>query len=91
MKFKIPFFAKKLNKRYKFFQNKKCEFFPCHKTDNKKDFNCLMCFCPLYHINDCGGNFKILKNGLKDCTDCLIPHYKYDYIINKLKIIQNEK
>ena len=38
-------------------------------------------------MRDCGGNFKTLSNGVKDCSDCLVPHNKdgYDYIINKLK------
>ena len=71
---------------YKYFQNKECEYFPCHKVDeNKKcEFNCLFCFCPLYCMEDCGGNYKILPSGLKDCTSCILPHYNYDYIIKKL-------
>lgn len=71
---------------YNFFQNKKCEYFPCHKT-NKEDvdkFNCIFCYCPLYMYPNCNGNFIILKNGLKDCSNCLLPHYDYDYIINKI-------
>jgi len=34
----------------------------------------------------CGGNFKYTKDGIKDCSDCVIPHIKdnYDYIISKL-------
>lgn len=44
-----------------------------------------MCFCPLYNFDDCGGKYKILKNNVKDCSDCTIPHYNYDYIINKIK------
>lgn len=73
---------------YKFFQNKKCEFFPCHKS---RKINCIFCFCPIYLYSDCGGNYKILKNGIKDCSNCLIPHSKYgydyiiDFIINKNK------
>ena len=55
---------------YKFFQNNKCKFFPCHK--GLTDFNCLFCYCPLYHLENCPGNhyFKE-KNGkaLKVCTD----------------------
>ncbi|MBS6207644.1 MAG: hypothetical protein KH939_06270 [Firmicutes bacterium] len=33
----------------------------------------------------CGGNFKYLDGGIKDCSDCLIPHSPkgYDYIISK--------
>ena len=72
---------------YKFMQNTKCEFFPCHDIKDIKDFNCLFCFCPLYMLGDkCGGNFKYTKDGIKDCSDCVIPHIKdnYDYIISKL-------
>lgn len=69
---------------YKFFQNKECEWFPCHSTQQIKNFSCLMCFCPLYNFSDCGGNYKLLENGIKDCSDCTIPHYNYDYIIKKL-------
>lgn len=58
---------------YKFFQNKDCEFFPCHKTSDVENFNCLFCYCPLY-FTDCGGNYKRLENGIKDCSNCLIPH-----------------
>jgi len=69
----------------KFFVNKSCEYFPCHKTDDLENFNCLFCFCPLYKNMNCGGNFKILKNGIKDCSNCLLPHYNYEYIIDKIK------
>ncbi|MGN0614385.1 MAG: cysteine-rich small domain-containing protein [Porcipelethomonas sp.] len=70
---------------YKFFINEKCEFFPCHKNISPDDFNCLFCYCPLYTL-DCGGNYKILENGIKDCSGCNIPHKKenYDFIIQKL-------
>ena len=50
---------------YKFFQNNLCEFYPCHKFPHK-DFNCLFCYCPLYLIEDCGGNYDILDNNIKD-------------------------
>ena len=72
---------------YKYFENKDCEFYPCHNSEN---INCLFCFCPLYLINDCGGNFTVIKgsNGkdIKDCSGCLIPHKaeNYDYVIKKL-------
>ena len=75
---------------YKFFQNKTCEYFPCHSTDkySKNMFSCLFCYCPLYK-EDCKGNFTVLPNGIKDCSNCLVPHYNYDYIVNKL--INNNK
>ncbi len=67
---------------YKFFTNRDCEFHPCHKTDR---INCLFCYCPLYFL-DCGGNFKLTEHGIKDCSECLIPHGEngYDYIVRRL-------
>lgn len=69
---------------YKHFANKKCEYYPCHNT---KKLNCLFCFCPLYSFRNCGGNYSTLENGIKDCSDCLIPHSDsgYEYIIERLK------
>lgn len=62
---------------YKFFNNNTCEFFPCHSTEKKEEFNCLFCYCPLYMMEErCGGNFKYTPHGIKDCSDCLIPHIK---------------
>lgn len=73
---------------YKFFQNKECEWFPCHSTHNIENFNCLFCFCPLY-LTNCSGKYQILDNGIKDCSECLIPHYNYEHIINE--IIKNNQ
>ena len=40
----------------------------------------LFCYCPLYTLGDkCGGNFRYLDNGIKDCSDCLYPHFKENY------------
>ena len=65
---------------YKFFQNKACEYFPCHKGADGESFNCLFCFCPLYALGDkCGGNFTYTDNGIKDCSSCLRPHRKENY------------
>ena len=65
---------------YKFFQHKDCEFFPCHDDVDENEFNCLFCYCPLYCLGeDCRGNFVILDNGCKDCSNCNIPHQKDNY------------
>ncbi len=59
---------------YKFFQNKKCEYFPCHqlKEDN---FNCLFCYCPLYYLKEkCGGKYQYLEENIKSCENCTIVH-----------------
>ena len=68
---------------YRFYQNKDCVYFPCHKVKNSEEFNCLFCYCPLYALGDrCGGNCVYTKSGIKDCSGCLIPHSAagYDYI-----------
>ncbi|WP_409228549.1 cysteine-rich small domain-containing protein [Gudongella sp. SC589] len=70
---------------YRFYRNTACEYFPCHKVENKEEFNCMFCYCPLYLMEDCGGNFRLL-DGIKDCTGCIIPHKPngYDYINSKI-------
>lgn len=72
---------------YRFFSNTECEYFPCHKTAKPERFNCLFCFCPLYLFEECGGNYRVLESGVKDCTTCLIPHtYEgYDHILARLR------
>lgn len=75
-----------MSQNYKFVQNNKCEYFPCHKVKDKENFNCLFCFCPLYMLKeDCGGNFKY-NHGTKDCSSCTIPRSEggYDYIMSKM-------
>lgn len=71
---------------YKFYNNKGCHYLPCHKVNNVDEFNCMFCYCPLYFFDECGGNYKD-KSGIKDCSDCLIPHSPkgYDYINQKIK------
>ena len=65
---------------YDFFQNKECEYFPCHPGANPETFNCLFCYCPLYVLGDkCGGNFTYTEEGIKDCTGCLRPHKRENY------------
>lgn len=84
---------------FKFFSHRQCEYFPCHQLKGgmvEEDFNCLFCYCPLYALGeDCGGNFIYYK-GIKDCTDCLIPHSRnaYDYITSRfgeLVVLAQEK
>ena len=76
------------DKHYAFFQNRQCEYFPCHETDDPENFNCLFCYCPLYLTGkQCGGNFRITQSGIKDCTNCCIPHRRenYEYIVERFK------
>jgi Zn-finger protein len=73
---------------YDFFQNRECEYFPCHEGADPENFNCLFCFCPLYALGDkCGGNFTYTEQGIKDCAGCLFPHRRanYEQICKKLE------
>ena len=72
----------------RFFVNKKCEFYPCHK--GLDELNCLFCYCPLYDRRSCPGTFSMKeKNGrvVKSCIDCIFPHEpgNYDIIISMIK------
>ena len=65
---------------YDFFQNKECEYFPCHKGADADCFSCLFCYCPLYALGDqCGGSFTYTEDGIKDCSNCLKPHCRENY------------
>lgn len=80
---------------YNFFQNKQCEYFPCHKNVPVEEFNCLFCYCPLYALAEkCGGNFCYTENGIKDCSGCTKPHKRENYtlIVEKMdKILELAK
>lgn len=65
---------------YDFYQNKKCEYFPCHAGADPETFSCIFCYCPLYALGDkCGGSFRYTKDGIKDCSNCLRPHRRENY------------
>ena len=46
-----------MSDHYKFFSHKQCEYYPCHQLD---EINCLFCYCPLYILKDCKGNYKMI-------------------------------
>lgn len=73
---------------YKFVQNKKCQFFPCHQMKNEENFNCLFCYCPLFALKDeCGGNPEFLEDGTKSCMNCTAPHNGpggHDFVMKKI-------
>lgn len=78
------------NKKFSFFCNKECEYFPCHETKHPEEFNCLFCYCPLYALGrDCGGNYYYTEEGIKNCVNCMIPHKRenYGYIIDQFQKI----
>lgn len=75
-----------MGKHYAFFQNKTCEYFPCHKGVEEESFNCLFCYCPLYMLGkNCGGDFYYTEKGIKVCSNCNIPHEakNYGYMIGR--------
>ena len=63
-----------------FFQNRDCEYFPCHPKADPETFSCLFCYCPLYTLGkSCGGNCEFLENGVKSCMNCGFPHHRKNY------------
>ena len=73
---------------YKCFSHRECEYYPCHKGADPDHFNCLFCYCPMYLLGrECGGEFKFLANGVKDCSDCQFPHRpeNYEKVVEKLQ------
>lgn len=75
--------SKKVEDSYAHFTNRACRYFPCHEAANPDSFNCMFCYCPLYMLGEsCGGNYKYNEKGIKDCTDCLLPHSEegYDHV-----------
>lgn len=77
---------------YRFYRNTDCEYFPCHKVEDEERFNCMFCYCPLYFLEECGGNY-FYNNKIKNCINCLIPHSLkgYDYINEKIMEINRIK
>ena len=67
---------------FKHFSHTACEFYPCHHLENQ---NCLFCYCPLYTF-ECGGNYTV-RDGVKDCSDCVLVHGEgsFEFVQVKLK------
>jgi len=67
---------------YCFFENKDCQYYPCHSGMDK--LNCLFCYCPLYCREKCPGNYNYIDvNGkrIKECKNCTFPHKSENYEI----------
>ena len=76
-----------MKNNFSYFKNTDCEYFPCHKVEGDF-FNCLFCYCPLYALGErCGGNYTYTPQGIKDCSNCKIPHSEggYLYIMSKFE------
>ena len=72
---------------YKFFTNKECKYYPCHKDIN--ELKCLFCYCPLHAYEHCPGTPTYIEldgKKVKDCSNCTFPHQaeNYDIIIRLL-------
>lgn len=53
---------------YKYFVNKNCEYYPCHRGVDPEEWSCLFCYCPwFWHCGSKG------KDGIL-CPDCIMPH-----------------
>ncbi|MBR1674669.1 MAG: metal-binding protein [Eubacterium sp.] len=79
----------------RYFENRACPYYPCHKRAEAAEgkdvhINCLFCYCPMYHLENCLGNptYKE-KNGrrIKVCTNCTFPHEKdnYELVMKKIR------
>lgn len=73
---------------YRFFENRKCEYFPCHK--GMEYLNCLFCYCPFYWMENCPGTPEYMQTEqgkLKLCDPCVFPHRpeNYDKVIRGLE------
>jgi len=72
---------------FAYFENRSCMYYPCH---NSEHINCLFCYCPLYRLSDCPGEYEIIEapgGKIKTCVNCTFPHDKANYgrIITLLK------
>lgn len=73
---------------YRFFENRDCEYYPCHK--GAEELNCLFCYCPLYAVENCPGSPAYIESAagrIKDCSGCTFPHRpeNYDRILECMK------
>lgn len=65
---------------HRFFANKECKYYPCHNME--EELNCLFCYCPLYPMENCPGNYEYKQKGdrtIKSCINCDFPHKKDNY------------
>ncbi len=72
----------------RFFKNTDCEYYPC--PQGVEELNCLFCYCPLYKLDKCPGQYEIKEsNGrmIKSCINCRFPHIpeNFDKIMRILK------
>ena len=78
----------KYQNSYKYFENRDCKYYPCHSGSDH--INCMFCYCPLYPMEHCPGNYKIIEKEsgpVKSCIDCSFPHEadNFDKVMKVLK------
>lgn len=80
-----------MEQSHRFFENRACKYFPCHKGVDEGEFNCLFCYCPLNPYENCPGTPRFIEKEdgrrIKDCSNCTFVHHakNYDAIIQFLK------
>ena len=79
---------KKYENSTRYFENRACKSYPCHEGSDH--INCLFCFCPLYHLQNCPGEYEMKeKDGklIKSCMNCRFPHEadNYDKVMEILR------
>lgn len=65
---------------FQYFENRDCKYYPCH--EGIEHINCLFCYCPLYSMKNCPGNYTMIEvegKPLKSCMDCSFPHKAENY------------
>ncbi|UCG79340.1 MAG: metal-binding protein [Nitrospirota bacterium] len=75
--------VKSISKRkgsHQFFENRDCEYYPCHDS-GLQQINCLFCFCPMYYAICLGEPEYMIVGGstIKDCSSCDYPHKPENY------------
>lgn len=73
-----------------FFSTKNVNFFPVIKQSIPKISTAYSVIVPSMALGShCGGNFRWLENGIKDCSRCLLPHARssYSYVTQKFSEI----
>ena len=74
----------------RFFANKACKYYPCH-PELGDELNCLFCYCPMYFLEDCGGDPSYTKKGIKDCSACLRIHEPDSWTFVQRRLLQEIK
>lgn len=78
-----------MNDSHRFFANKACRYYPCHEMEG--ELNCLFCYCPLYFLENCGGDCSFTKKGIKDCSACLLIHDEKSWEFIQRRLLEENR